>query len=291
MSRLPRFDFASQGLGRELLARRDAFVSRLSPFDRAARCKCGQAIDEPDFLGHVAGCVQAWPDQARALTASALSRIAPKLEALALPWPEAVTLVHTDGREEGGAAYTRGETVVLPPAVFSNDRIPDLDRLLLHELFHVLTRSQPALKQALYAAIGFYPCTEPVLPESLAARKITNPDAPVNDFAIKLSIEGSPATAVPLLLADASGYDPARGGEFFEYLQLRFWFERDGKRWLAEPDEVLGFYEQVGRNTDYILHPEEILADNFALIALGAQKVADPGLLRRLSEVLRAFAA
>jgi hypothetical protein len=31
---------------------------------------------------------------------------------------------------------------------------------------------------------------------------------------------------------------------------------------------IANFYEQIGTNTTYIIHPNEILADNFVLLAL-----------------------
>jgi hypothetical protein len=34
------------------------------------------------------------------------------------------------------------------------------------------------------------------------------------------------------------------------------------------PTNVSGFFEQIGRNTNYIVHPDEILADNLRLLAL-----------------------
>jgi hypothetical protein len=42
----------------------------------------------------------------------------------------------------------------------------------------------------------------------------------------------------------------------------------------------------VGRNTDYIIHPEEILAENFALLVLGAGNVPSPEVLTRMREAL-----
>ena len=33
-----------------------------------------------------------------------------------------------------------------------------------------------------------------------------------------------------------------------------------------KPDEAEGFFEQIGRNTSYILHPEETLANNFVFL-------------------------
>jgi hypothetical protein len=44
--------------------------------------------------------------------------------------------------------------------------------------------------------------------------------------------------------------------------------------------------EQVGRNTQYIIHPEEILADNFALLVLGESKIPTPEILQKMREVL-----
>ena len=55
---------------------------------------------------------------------------------------------------------------------------------------------------------------------------------------------------------------------------------------LLDLDQVSGFYEQVGRNTDYIIHPEEILADNFKLLLVGKADVSSPDVLRRLRAVL-----
>ena len=50
-------------------------------------------------------------------------------------------------------------------------------------------------------------------------------------------------------------------------------------------EEIGNFYEQIGKNTNYIIHPEEILADNFALLVMG-QKVSSPWLLDKLKSFL-----
>ena len=46
-------------------------------------------------------------------------------------------------------------------------------------------------------------------------------------------------------------------------------------------DEVEGFYEQIQRNTNYIIHPDEILADNFIFLV---QAKKDPRTLGQFSE-------
>ena len=59
----------------------------------------------------------------------------------------------------------------------------------------------------------------------------------------------------------------------------------------ADPDELEGLYEQIGRNTAYLFHPEEILADNFAILFLaslrgGTQGARSPEILEKLRAAL-----
>ena len=42
--------------------------------------------------------------------------------------------------------------------------------------------------------------------------------------------------------------------------------DKNGKARYIDLEQVTGFFEQVGRNTPNILHPEEILAENAALL-------------------------
>jgi hypothetical protein len=45
-------------------------------------------------------------------------------------------------------------------------------------------------------------------------------------------------------------------------------------------------YEQVGRNTQYIIHPEEIMADNFAELVMQDRSVPTPEILQKMLAVL-----
>ena len=55
---------------------------------------------------------------------------------------------------------------------------------------------------------------------------------------------------------------------------------------ILMPQQISGFFEQVGRNTDYIIHPEEILAENFALLMIGKRDVASPEILDKMRSAL-----
>ena len=50
--------------------------------------------------------------------------------------------------------------------------------------------------------------------------------------------------------------------------------------------QISGFFEQVGRNTRYIIHPEEILADNLTLLVLQKRNLASPEVVEKMKTIL-----
>jgi len=290
--------FASQSEGRQILTTKDEFIQRLSPFDRSARMKTDKAVSEDELLAFIGRNVEEWTKDETQTVQAAIGTLQPLLRALRLSLPPTVQLIKTTGAEEGNAAYTRAIAIVLPKSELSKNQ-KDLQKLICHELFHILSRQNPELREKLYGIIGFAKCHEIELPPELERRKITNPDAPRNDHFIRLTIDGHESLAVPILLSRIETYDVKRGGEFFAYLQFQFLVvEKDGRSGNLKPvtedsspklvgmERVSGFMEQVGKNTDYIIHPEEILADNFALLVLNAPNVASPEILQKMREVL-----
>ena len=289
--------FASQDQARALLGVEDEFIKSLSPFDRSARMKTDREVTPGQFLKFVAASALDWkPEEQRAVEA-AVKAMAPAVAKLNLKFPESVLMIKTTGKEEGDASYTRGNAIILPQSVLSSGR-GKLEHTIAHELFHILTRNHPELRDALYAIIGFLPCNEIELPGELKARKITNPDAPRNDHYIRVSFDGKPASVVPILYAEQPQYDVKRGGEFFEYMLIRLlvvekqddqWKPvlRNGQAVCLEERQVSQFLEQVGKNTEFTYHPEEILADNFALIVTGRKNLPSPEVAAKLDRLLR----
>jgi hypothetical protein len=247
----------------------------------------------------VSAQVREWSDDDKAAVQATLSDLRPRVNALGVPWPDPIFLVKTTGNEEGKIAYTRANAIVLPvPELANGTEAGVLTPVVAHELFHVLSRHNPTLKEKFYAAIGFQPCGEVTFPSKLAAVKITNPDAPKNDHCIRVGVDGKPTWVVPILFA-ASKYDVQKGGEFFNYLQLRFLcLDGTGTQAprpatygqaafrLVDVSDLSGFFEQVGHNTEYIIHPEEILADNFSLLMRGKSDVPSPDILKKIQGVL-----
>ena len=92
-------------------------------------------------------------------------------------------------------------------------------------------------------------------------------------------------------------YDPETGGTFFRYLEFRLMaidrktskaILKEGKPILLKPDAVEGFFEQIGRNTNYIIHPEETLANNFVHLMTAKQDLKNPEIPKKIEQLLRA---
>ena len=294
-------EFASIETAREVLGTRDDFVARMSPFDRAARLKSAGEVSEDDYLAFARAAGREWSNDERARLTEAFQAIAPRLAVLLPELGLPILLVKTSGEEEGGAGYTRGNAVMLPQALTDARQ---LRRLLAHEVFHVASRNHPDLKRALYEVIGFEECGELVLPPAMAARKMTNPDAPANAHCIELTVDSAMAWGMPILLSREERYDAAAGRPFFAYMTLSMLLVdrsgspsavrplvREGRPVLVPFSGVSGLFEQIGRNTDYVIHPEEILASNFERLVEGVEGAPSPEVLEHIRAELTRVAA
>ena len=219
----------------------------------------------------------------------------PKFEKFRLPLPKEILLIRTTGKEEADAAYTRANAIILPAAKLRHQQ-PQLEALLAHELFHVLSRNDATVRSALYKIVGFTLGEEVEIPKSLDDRRITNPDAPRLDAYITLTNEAQTLTAVPILYATQE-YDATKGGRLFDYLTFRLLVvDKSGGKWHArmkeaqpvvlDPKKIEDFYDQVGRNTGYLWHPDEILADNFVHLVNGRMDLKTPRVTDEMAKVL-----
>jgi hypothetical protein len=286
---------AGEAEARSLLATRDEFVRALSPFDRAGRLKRGQEVSESEFLEFASRSARAWlPAEGQRVTAI-LRSIAGKLAPWKLPLPGKIWLIKTSGEEEGRAAYTRQNAIVIP-ANYLGKTDPALEDTLVHEVFHVLSRHDPALRSALYRIVGFQAIGEIEYPVELRARKITNPDGVQTGWSITVTNQGEALPVVPILHATPPGYDAVKGGEFFQYLAFRLLVvEKAGNRWqprlmdgrpqLLDTNTVTGFFEQTGKNTSYVIHPDEVLAVNFVFMINGRQDLPTPRVVEEMRRV------
>ncbi len=139
--------------GGKFLATPDVFTKSLSPFDRSVRLRVGRAVGEEEFLKHVRVNAIDWTGQEKRRLRLRLGEIREKLKGLELPWSKTIFFIKTTGKEDGDAAYTRRNAVVLAASKLRRgDDV--LRRLLVHVLFDVLCRHNPKLASRLYGIFG-----------------------------------------------------------------------------------------------------------------------------------------
>lgn len=243
-----------------------------------------------------------WTDADRGAVTQACQTVHRQAAALGIHFvPKHWRFVLTDGSEEANAAYTRHDAIVLPTARVRKADSTALAKLVAHETAHVLSRNDPALRDRMYAVFGFRPIPAVDLGPWLTERRITNPDGVEWRHALRVTgPDGAPVDVLPGTYSKSANFEPLQGRRLFDYLRfglavldadhgsLKVRTSLTGEPVFLQPNATPGFYERIGRNTNYIIHPDEILADNLALLLTPAAAApANPALLRSLEDVLR----
>jgi hypothetical protein len=295
LSKECRVVFATPKQATKHLRAKDQFVSAMSVFDRQSRVGKSVDVSESDYLDFLSAHVLEWEQAEKLQVALALASLAKKLAPYDLPLPGEILMIKTSGGEEGNAAYCRSNAIVLPKKMVKWQGIK-LERLLTHELFHVLSSHNAELRTKMYKIIGFTTVEPMGLPKSLVDRKITNPDAPQLDSVIQLETEKGDVFATPFLFAKRD-YDDSRNDSFFAYMTFRLlvvkkndgnWFpvSDDGQPQLLDPAKTPSYGKQIGSNTGYIIHPDEIMADNFVHLVQRSKDLETPRIVEELRALL-----
>ncbi len=294
----PVFIFASEEEGRSILTARDEFIENMSPLDRAIRMRSEKPVSADEFLKFVGNNITSWDNEEREQVQKVLASLSPKFDSFAPYLPDKIYLIRTTGNEEGGVAYTRGNAIVFPRRLPMSD-VLGLYKIISHEIFHVISRQNKQLKDKLYGIIGFSKCPVYNLPKSLDNRRITNPDSPLNEYCIQVRVAKKDVIVLPLLYSQVDAYSKRDGEELFDYLQAAFLsiarvknpgqktiILKDSEMTLYKEEELQGFFEQIGNNTDYTIHPEEILADNFSYLFLGVTEIESPRIIEKMKTIM-----
>lgn len=296
LHRSSEIEFASIETGQAALKTPDRFTRSLSRFDLQFRLSTGRAASSEDLLQFAADQVVRWEDSDRTKLAGIVASVRERFAPLRLPLPKTILLIQTTGKEEMNFAYCRRNAIIFPQKYVAY-RPRQLEAIFVHEVFHILSSHNEPLRHSLYKLIGYQPCPEIALPQDLAERKITNPDGPSLRYYIEVQSGDARYKAVPLIFAK-SRYDVDAEVAFFDYMQFRLlavnpgddaWevLLRDQEPVLLDPQQTPSYHEQIGKNTNYIIHPDEILADNFMHLVMQTKDLPTPRLLEQMRKVLQ----
>ena len=283
-----KVEFASIEKAKELLRQEDAYTKSWSQFDIDSRMHKKNSRKEYLF-DYITKQVRDWTlDEKNKKIDKQVEKQGFKID-----FPDEIYFIKSTLAEGSGAGgYTRANYVVLKDDILSqSDEF--LEHLITHELFHILTRNNPEFREEMYGIIGFSLMNNVEYPNDLKAYRITNPDAPQIDSYISLKVDGKPKDCMMILYSKKDYTE----GSFFNYLNIGFLSlkgdaiksveYKNDKPVIFTIEQVSGFFEQVGKNTPYIIHQEEILAENFAFAILNKTGLPNPELINELKKKLQ----
>ena len=196
-------------------------------------------------------------------------------------FPEEIKIIKSHGKHYGeDTYYTRENVIVVPKQALQNFNADVFLKVLLHEVSHIITRLNPTMKAKLYATIGFKKlASHLIINDSLKSRLLTNPDGHDLNWVTELTTAAKTNVyTLPIIYANESVYKPEKP-EFFQYLGWNY-FEilpsDSGKELVVQTignqqkstlnTEGITTIFKEKFNTDYIIHPDEIVADNFSIL-------------------------
>ena len=187
-----------------------------------------------------------------------------------------IILIKTKGNHYGNSVYyTRENKIIIPKNELENFNEKAFIEVMLHEYSHIFNRYNKSVRDDVYKLIGFKEANGPILmPEKIANRKLLNPDGTTNYYIPLLKADGSKVWAYPLIIANEENYLKDKP-DFFNYLDFAMYELKpmednvynlivdDNMKTTIPFDKIPSFFTKIRDNTNYIIHPDEIIADNF----------------------------
>lgn len=257
----------------------DMFLSKLSQLEKNIQMKTTNDKSHKEYLKFLSNNVADWSLEESLEVHETFSQIKAMLDTISPRiFPGGIKLIKIKTKPYGdNVYYTRDRIIYIPENIFPLKDKSTFRSTMIHEVFHIISRYNPDLRHEMYSWIGFFPANKQVkLNNFLSKRILTNPDAPSFQYVIKLKMKGGDEKlAVPLITSKFENFKTSIS-QFFDYLNFDLYeLEDKGEYYLVKTNtngsttihlqETPSFFEQIKDNTQYIIHPEEIMADNFML--------------------------
>ncbi len=197
-------------------------------------------------------------------------------------FPKKINILKTKGKHYGdGVYYTREDCIIVPADALKTQNKEAFLGTMIHEVFHIFSRLNPEKRKELYHLIGFEHLASSNLsiPTNLRNRVLLNPDGVDFQYFIRLQLApDKEIKAIPIIYSNEMTFKKGKM-EFFNYLKFElFEIKENEKGWeiITQKDgsstlnikELPDFWRQIRENTQYIIHPDEVLADNFMFLIL-----------------------
>lgn len=274
----------------------DKFFEHLTPIDAAVQMKKNDPLSmSPDLMvsnykNYLQTDVTGFTKEEATLIAKAMTEAFQLVGKVSQRYfPEDIRLIKTKAHHyDAEMYYTRENCIVIPAPMLKQKNYEAFLQTMLHEISHIITRLNPNVKAQLYALAGFKKIEIPLeMPDALRRRLLTNPDGVDLNWAKSMvSATGKEVFALPLIYAKDTFFD-AKRPDFGDYLGWNYYelmpsvdnktliVQTVGERQQSTLD-TRGINDMFLKNynTAYIIHPDEIVADNFAFLMLSQKNAA-----------------
>ncbi|MDA3731020.1 hypothetical protein PBV87_05840 [Niameybacter massiliensis] len=282
-----RYADAAEGI--ELRMANTDYFDNLTQNDLDYRTgKSGATLEEFKALAQNQG--EDFTEEEKQVLEDSLARIQTRFKEIGFDYPLSAEIVFVKskmGDEFGAVAYTHKNQIYLEGSnlEFMKDIPGLLDGLIVHELFHVLSRNDADFRQAIYSVLDFTIADEPDFTPELRAILGSNPDVEKFDSYAMFNIEGKPTKAVVVTLLK----NPYKEGQnLFDNLSTGIVpYDNPDKYYTI--DQVSNFWEVFGENSNYVITTEEGIADNFTsavVHGMDGRKYKNPEIIQGILDVL-----
>ena len=287
------YKFADKETAIKILTANDEYLASMKPIEIALRVGSPTADKTmEDLKAHYAANVIDYPAAEKALMKALLVTHKKKLEKIAHLMPDTVYFIKVTDEVESGIPHTRGNAFVSPER-----RTSISTKLFFHQIFHILSRHNRIKRASLYNILGFRPCYfQPTA--NVDKFSVRNPEAPFTEFFLPVEINDRDTAVMSYLYTDKEGFDPTIEGGFDGHITgalievnvengiCKPIINKNGKPNLFKHEDIPDFYDTVGYNTNFDIHPEEIIADNFAFLMMKSSDLPNPEIPEELEDWL-----
>ena len=266
------FRFASKEEGLELMLGNTEYYA-LNNENKLEFIMQKKGVTEEEYMAFAKEQALEWTDAEKDVLTLCMQIIEERFDGYGWKMPplDEVVFIKTTMLEEGGdiAGYTHGTQIYLGEFVgdYAAMDLPEgavsaeLEEYVAHELFHCLTRCNPDFRKAMYEIIHFtVEDKDYELPPSVWEYFINNPDVEHINSHATFVIDGKETECYTAFVT--TRHFENKGETFFD-LTTTALVPVDGTDVWYPKEQASNFDEVFGRNTGYVVDPEECMADNF----------------------------
>jgi len=273
-----KYRFADEKKAQELFLSNTKFLNNLNQYDLDYRLNKKNATLE-EYKAFGTSQMREFTEKEKNLVSKQIIKMENTLnnQKMNLPFDEEIIFIKSTQKEENGSlSYTHSTQIYLGEDIFNmmgdksdiSDKF-EVEKIFWHELFHCISRTNVIFRKEMYKIIHFTVMDKDfIIPKEIYEISISNPDVEHHDSYATFKIDGKHIDCYMVLTAFKPFNKP--GDSFFNCLQFSI-VPIDSKGEFYLPQDTENFWEIFGRNTPYVIDPEECLADNFSFAVLNQE--------------------